>query len=153
MSLNRASANNGTIPCQKLHYYLKFSLKYCITHKAANICCQAQGPGKILSSDLFYCLHKSLELDTYAGQHLTSHLIDSVPEHGVALPAAGLAVGEQGGVEPLPGVVQHTAAQVIEHLNNNNNESVMSFVKVSNKPWSGQRILWPLAQSIHLSSP
>ena len=46
----------------------------------------------------------------------STHLIDAVPEHRVALATASLPVGEEGGVEAFPGVIQHTASQVIEHL-------------------------------------
>ena len=43
-------------------------------------------------------------------------LVDPVAEHGVALAAAGLPVGEQRGVEAVPGVVEHAPPQVAEHL-------------------------------------
>ena len=42
--------------------------------------------------------------------------VDAIAKDGVALPAAGLSVGEEGGVEPVPRVVQDTAPQVLEHL-------------------------------------
>ncbi len=46
--------------------------------------------------------------------------VDAIAEDWVALPAAGLSVREEGGVEALPGIVQNTPTQVLEHLKSKN---------------------------------
>ena len=37
-----------------------------------------------------------------------------IADHGIGLSGSGLSVSEQRGVEALPGVLQHSGAQVVE---------------------------------------
>lgn len=53
------------------------------------------------------------ELFTHTGNDA---LVRAKPDHGVALPRAGLAVGQEGGVVALPGAVQNSPAQVAENF-------------------------------------
>ncbi len=61
--------------------------------------------------------------------HLT--FVDAVAEDWVALAAAGLSIGEEGGVEALPGIVQDTPTQVLEHLTSKNTHFVVKNIKIS----------------------
>lgn len=58
-------------------------------------------------------LHCSKEPFTHTGNEA---LVGTKPDHGVALPGAGLAVGQEGGVVALPGAVQDAMAQVTENF-------------------------------------
>lgn len=57
---------------------------------------------------LILALHDTLE------QLLTGYwdnaLVDSIPDHGVGLSTARLAIGKEGAVVALPGIVQHSIA-------------------------------------------
>ncbi len=75
--------------------------------------------------------------------HMT--FVDAVAEDWVALPAAGLSISEEGGVEALPGVVQDTPTQVLEHLKSKNTHFVVKNIKISVWLYVYQRSGWDLA--------
>ena len=92
---------------------------------------------------------------------VNSHLIDAIPEHRVALAAASLPVGKERGVKAFPGVIQHTAAQVIKHLERKELGHFQKFsvpddfvgLEAMILPWSDLRILGHRAQNTRLCFP
>ena len=55
-------------------------------------------------------------LEEFLTCHGNDALVVAVANHGIRLATSGLAIRKQGAVVALPGIVQHSNAQVLEHF-------------------------------------
>jgi hypothetical protein len=77
------------------------------------------------------CLYKLSGYWLQCKKSIFLTFVDAIAEDWVALPAAGLSVGEEGGVEALPGIVKDTPTQVLEHLTSKNTHFVFKNIEIS----------------------